>query len=843
MPHATAVESGSREQEVYCSLTQQVAELLHVKQCGILLYDPEQEALVGQVPALGVPDEMMRRYRIPLGPDSPARMLWDEGQTVVINDVATEPLVQVMGLGELAVKAGIQSTLLVGLRHEGALLGVLQPSNKVDGSDFNADDVRLISILASQVALTLQYARLLQWSQRQAQRVASLYDLTLALAQAVDLEEILHSVFALLRRVLDYDLCFVTLATPDGRFLQVQAADGKDAAAAESLVGLEVPLDQGINAWIYREGQPSLVDDADQDPRRLHVDERTDKLRSAVGAPLIVDGQPIGTIYATRSQPHAFQQEHLDFISMTGVQVAGAVQRARLLDEARRRAEEMETVSQIGAAMAASLDREQILQTLYEQAGRIMDTSAFYIALHEPEDNTLDFCLMYDEGQRLEPFTVTLDDSQGFTAHVVRTGQPLLIRSLDEERDRLPVVPVLQGREPASWLGVPIIAQDRVIGVISAQSYTPYAFTGEQMSMLLTIANQAGIGLQNTRLYTAAQKALQASADERDKLVHLHRVIVDVQRAEGLLAKLHIIADGIHDLGWGRVIVSLRDAELNATDIVCAGVTPEDEAALRANPTPGKEWQRRFGPEFDRFRLGRCYYLPYSDPWVRETIRGVKSHREQVPGDSWHPRDLLHIPLSGRQGRIVGIIGVDDPADGQRPTVQNMAVIELFAEEAALIIENAELLSSLKLLNTDLQEMLTAQARLLQTVEELASPVVPAVEGVIVLPLIGQIDDRRAGQILDTLLSGVEQYQAQVAILDITGVAVVDTQVAHYLMQSVRAARLLGAEAILVGIRPEVAQALTTLGVNLRDVVTRSNLQSGFQYALSLIGKKIVGRE
>jgi rsbT co-antagonist protein RsbR len=100
-----------------------------------------------------------------------------------------------------------------------------------------------------------------------------------------------------------------------------------------------------------------------------------------------------------------------------------------------------------------------------------------------------------------------------------------------------------------------------------------------------------------------------------------------------------------------------------------------------------------------------------------------------------------------------------------------------------------------------------------------------------VMPLIGTIDTRRARQVVEALLDGIAQTRAQVAILDITGVPLVDSQVADVLVRSAQAVKLLGAQVVLTGIRPEVAQTLVGLGVDMRGIVTRSTLQSGIAFA------------
>jgi PAS domain S-box-containing protein len=127
------------------------------------------------------------------------------------------------------------------------------------------------------------------------------------------------------------------------------------------------------------------------------------------------------------------------------------------------------------------------------------------------------------------------------------------------------------------------------------------------------------------------------------------------------------------------------------------------------------------------------------------------------------------------------------------------------------------------------EELIEAQAVALQ---ELSTPLIPISDTVLVMPLIGRIDTRRAGQILETLLTGVQEQQADLAIIDITGVNLVDTQVAQALIQAARAVKLLGARVVLTGLRPEVAQTLVSLGVDLSDIVTRGTLQSGIAYGL-----------
>jgi rsbT co-antagonist protein RsbR len=126
--------------------------------------------------------------------------------------------------------------------------------------------------------------------------------------------------------------------------------------------------------------------------------------------------------------------------------------------------------------------------------------------------------------------------------------------------------------------------------------------------------------------------------------------------------------------------------------------------------------------------------------------------------------------------------------------------------------------------------------------QELSAPIIPIHSGVLVLPLIGAIDTQRASTIMEALLESVAERNARVVLLDITGVPVVDTSVAHYLIQAARSVRLLGAEIVLVGIRPEIAQTIVQLGVDLSGIVTMADLQGGVAYAFQRLGLVVAQR-
>ena len=127
-----------------------------------------------------------------------------------------------------------------------------------------------------------------------------------------------------------------------------------------------------------------------------------------------------------------------------------------------------------------------------------------------------------------------------------------------------------------------------------------------------------------------------------------------------------------------------------------------------------------------------------------------------------------------------------------------------------------------------------------QDMLELSTPVVSLWDGIVALPIIGTLDSNRTQLVMETLLQRIVEDEAAIAIIDITGVPTVDTLVAQHLLKAVAAARLMGADCIISGIRPQIAQTIVHLGVTLGEVITKATLADAFQLALTKTGRKVV---
>mgnify|MGYP001074400066 CR=1 FL=1 len=152
-----------------------------------------------------------------------------------------------------------------------------------------------------------------------------------------------------------------------------------------------------------------------------------------------------------------------------------------------------------------------------------------------------------------------------------------------------------------------------------------------------------------------------------------------------------------------------------------------------------------------------------------------------------------------------------------------------------------ELIDKLGLFTTEMYQKSREEIiyRQQQEMLELSTPVVKLSDGILALPLIGTLDSARTQIVMESLLQMIVDTNSEVAIIDITGVPTVDTLVAQHLLKTITAARLMGADCIISGVRQQIAQTIVHLGVNLADVVTKATLADAFSLALKRTGRAI----
>jgi len=283
-----------------------------------------------------------------------------------------------------------------------------------------------------------------------------------------------------------------------------------------------------------------------------------------------------------------------------------------------------------------------------------------------------------------------LDGSKrGIVAKAAKARRPVLVPDVSKDKDYIEGASGIK-----SELAVPILAEGRVLGVLNVESKKLNAFDEKDVVLLQILASHAATAMANIM----GRKDIEKRSRQQ---VWLMKSSAEMIRTMDLHQRLQAILDAIRGFGWRRVVLSVRDESLEIVkpeDIVTAGLNKDEREYLWTNRQPGQVWLERFGPEFERFKMGEFYYLPWNDPWVRKRFSEgiVTSHLRPEDMIDWNPEDLLYAPLRLADRRIVGVVSVDDPVDGKRPTKESLAPLEMFLHQAAVAIENGKLLQQLK---------------------------------------------------------------------------------------------------------------------------------------------------
>ncbi|MFF8441202.1 STAS domain-containing protein [Streptomyces californicus] len=226
-------------------------------------------------------------------------------------------------------------------------------------------------------------------------------------------------------------------------------------------------------------------------------------------------------------------------------------------------------------------------------------------------------------------------------------------------------------------------------------------------------------------------------------------------------------------------------------------------------------------------------------------VDGLRAGDEDARGDGFSEVRALLTELSrnrARQGFTPSETAISVLALKQalEPALRNGS-----AEDTTAYLRLGRVLDDLALLTIEAytrtrEEIISSQASQLM---ELSTPVVKLWDGVIAVPLVGTLDSARTQVVMEKLLQALVDTGSEQAIIDITGVPAVDTQVAQHLLKTVVAARLMGAECTISGIRPQIAQTIVALGIEFGDIVTKASLADALQHALRRSGVDLVTRQ
>ena len=273
-----------------------------------------------------------------------------------------------------------------------------------------------------------------------------------------------------------------------------------------------------------------------------------------------------------------------------------------------------------------------------------------------------------------------------------------------------------------------------------------------------------------------------------------------------------------------------------------AEIISQNEDRLRT------EWIRTMSSAVERADLiSKAELEEQCGSILKEIVDGVKlSGPANIAGAGWNGTRTLLSSISASRARQG--FSPTDVATFVLSLKQPLFVLvrERMAKSPDSLFETiwsaTQLLDSLALITTEAYTATREELILRQQQEllELSTPVVKLWDGILALPIIGTLDSARTQVVMESLLQAVVATNSRYAIIDITGVPTVDTLVAQHLLKTITAARLMGAECIISGVRPQIAQTIVHLGINLEDVITKAKLSDAFALALQRSGRAVV---
>ena len=494
--------------------------------------------------------------------------------------------------------------------------------------------------------------------------------------RSTDLEEILNNALGTVLRVTETDAGGIFVLDEETKALRLVAHSDLSPELTQRIRESKSDRD-GLFGRVVQEGGPIVVEDMAREPELSGLVGEGHK--ALVGVPLSLREAVLGMMIVASHSPRRFAPEDVTFLTSVVNQIGTAFEKIRLYQEVERRAEETAILYDISVATASTLDLDEALELIYERVGRIMRISTFFVALYDEQKEELNFELFVDKGERLERFSMPLAEG-GLTGWIVRSRQPLMIHNLEEEKDNLPAEAIVAvGKHSKSWLGMPLMVKDYVIGAICLQSYQPHAFDEGHTRLLAAIASQAALVIENVRLYAQTQQRVK-------ELSSLFQASVATSSSLEVGEVLRNLAKRV-----ARVV--------DATNVCIWDWNPETQTATILAHYTGVEATRRerISRSGLTYSISDCpitigvlrtrqpLSISVSDPYTGE---GDKARLLELGG-----KTSLIVPLMTRD-RVIGFIDLLESRWERQFDHREIRLCQTIANQAAIAVENAWLYES-----------------------------------------------------------------------------------------------------------------------------------------------------
>lgn len=336
-----------------------------------------------------------------------------------------------------------------------------------------------------------------------------LHRITESISNTLDLEAVLKHIVDVVVEVTKADACLLYLLSDNRDELILRASKNPHP----KLIGrITLGLGEGITGWVARERTRVVIpSNASEDPRfKLFHNLPEDRYQGFVSVPIMAKKEVIGVINVQHKRPRRYREDELALLSTIANQVGGAIENARLYDQMRRKALQLETLSQVSDTVASSRIIDDVLQLIVTMTAQMMGSKICSIMLLDAETGELRIAATQSlsEQYRRKP---NLRVGQSISGRAVHERRPIIVADVTKERDYM--YPDLAAKEGlASLLSVPMMVRDKAVGVINSYTSVPHNFTSEEVRLMQTIANQAAIAIEHTTLMEKSFEMQEALA-------------------------------------------------------------------------------------------------------------------------------------------------------------------------------------------------------------------------------------------------------------------------------------------------------------------------------------------
>jgi diguanylate cyclase (GGDEF)-like protein/PAS domain S-box-containing protein len=338
---------------------------------------------------------------------------------------------------------------------------------------------------------------------RSAHEMSTLYDISLAINSQPDLTALLRTITESAANLLEVNMGGLYLIQPDEHLLELVVSYNLPG----NFTGTRLRFGEGISGRVAQSGEVVMIDDYE------HWDSKAKpfsnvNLRRVLAVPLKTKGVVIGVIDVVDDQIAApFSPEEIRLVTLFADQAAIAVENVRLLEQTSQHANRLAMLNRIGVAITMGLDMQTVLGTLLDQCKLVAQVDCFYVSLYDQANELITVPFYYEDGTVTSGASRDIQQNPGLTGEVIRSRQTLYLDDTFDAEYPTPTRILRAGsRETRSYIGLPLILRDRVIGVLSIQSYKIDAYTRAQIQIMEMIAIQAAIAIENARLYAEVQR-------------------------------------------------------------------------------------------------------------------------------------------------------------------------------------------------------------------------------------------------------------------------------------------------------------------------------------------------